>query len=136
MAYEEILQSITGLSSGDLSSYQYSLVRPTTQDPPRYGPVAARGALALGVLQDNTTATGASIKIGVFGVSKVLAGDTSACETDIVPGTALMASSVGRAVPTTASPADHAIGFALAPLTTGTLGTIPMLISRFMSSSS
>jgi len=136
MAYEEILQTITLPSSGDLSGVQYYLMRPTTDAPARIGATTARGGFCLGVLQGNTTATGFSEKVAVYGVTKVAAGDTSGTETAITPGLALIASSVGRAVASTIDIGTYVIGRALSILSTGTYGTISMLLTHQGMSSS
>ena len=126
MAYEEALISVTFPSSGDLSSAQYLFGRLTTAGT--LGPTTARGAAALGIIQDNSTQANFSTKLGVYGISKVAAGDSSGTDGTITFMTPLMASSVGRAVPTTLNIGDHVLGYALQALTTGTQGVISMLI--------
>lgn len=125
MAYEEILQTITLAADEDLSAKQYFLVAVSTDGQAKA--VATRGATAIGVNQEKSTAAGISTKIGVYGVTKVAAGDTSAGSA-IVAGDTLMSSSVGRAVPTTLNIGDLVIGQALTPLSSGVTGVISMLI--------
>lgn len=134
MAYEAILQNVTLESDTDLSASQYRLMSVTTAG--RVLRVATRGAAAIGVLQEKTTETGQSQKIAVYGVSKVAAGDSSGMENAINYGTPLIASSVGRAVPTTLNIGDRVIGLALGSLSTGATGIIPMLITHQGMSSS
>lgn len=125
MAYEEQLTSITLEADADLSSKQYFLVTVSTDGQAKT--VAARGGSAIGVNQEKSTAAGIATRIGVFGVSKVAAGDTSAGAA-IVAGDMLMSSSVGRAVPTTLNVGDLVIGTALTPLAASVTGVISMLI--------
>lgn len=125
MAYEEILQTITYAADEDLSSKQYFCVAASTDGQAKV--VATRGATVLGVNQEKSTAAGISTKIGVYGVSKVAAGDTSAGSA-IVAGDMLMSSSVGRAVPTTLNIGDLVFGQALTPLAASVTGTISVLI--------
>lgn len=125
MAYEEILQSITLAADEDLSSKQYFFVAVSTDGQAKV--VATRGATAIGVNQEKSTAAGISTRIGVYGVTKVAAGDTSAGAA-IVAGDQLMSSSVGRAVPTTLNIGDLVIGTALTALAASATGTISMLI--------
>lgn len=134
MAYEEALTSVTFPSSGDLSAAQYLLGRLTTAGT--IGPTTARGAPCLGVIQDNSTEALFSTKLGVYGITKVAAGDSSGTDGAITFMTPLMASSVGRAVPSTVNIGDYVIGRALQTLTTGTQGVISMLLTHQAMSSS
>ena len=126
MAYEEILQSITFPSSGDMSANQYFIVRVSTAG--QVGPTSARGAAGIGPLQDNSTATAFSVKIAAYGVSKVAAGDSSAGAL-IAFWDALVATSAGRAVTSTGT-GLHVIGRALTTLSSGVTGVISMLITQ------
>lgn len=125
MAYEENLQSITLQADEDLSSKQYFCVAASTDGQAKV--VAARGATVLGVNQEKSTAAGISTRIGVYGVSKVAAGDTSGGAA-IVPGDMLMSSSVGRAVPTTLNIGDLVFAQALTSLAASNTGVISALI--------
>lgn len=140
MAYEELLQCVTMASSGDLSASQYKLVAPSSASAvggmPRTSIVSTRGAFALGVLQDNTTQTGASVRVAVYGITKVLAGDSSGMDNAITFGTPIMASSVGRAVPTTLDIGTYVIGRGMGQLATGGNAIIPMLLTHQGMSSS
>lgn len=131
MAFNEVLQTITLLSSQDVSSYQYGIVSYSTvagYAGPSTGPLG----LHVGVLQDKTTAVGGAMTIGVLGVTKLLVGETSACEVAITYGTPLVASSasLGRAIPSTAS-GKHVVAISMGANSTGALGCIPAMLAPF-----
>ena len=124
MAHEEVLTSITLQAAADLSAYQYCAVCFTT-----LGYVTATtGPLSsgiIGILQDKSTAAGYAVKVGIDGVSKVFAGNTSAHESTIAFGGILVPSSgsLGRLVAATATGQD-VVAIALEMLTSGYQGLI------------
>lgn len=128
MASEEILQSITLPASADLSSNQYELATGTTAA--QASVVATRGGNVLGVLQDKSTAAGIAAELGVGGVTKVVAGDSSGMENAIAFMSPLISSSQGRAVPSTQALSNYVWGRALEPLATGSTGIIRALITH------
>ncbi len=139
MAYDQYNSTFLTLdSSGDLSASQYFLTSVSTAGADVAGPntflrtaiPAVRGGFVIGAIQDNSTQTGFSTKVAVLGISKVAAGDTSAMENAISPGTKLISSSVGRAVPTTNAVLDYRFGVALQALATGATAIIPVLITH------
>lgn len=123
MAFEEILSTVTLQADEDLSSKQYFLGALSTDG--QFKVATARGQTTFGINQEKSTAAGISTRIGVFGISKVAAGDTSAGSA-IVPGDMLMSSSVGRAVPTTLNIGDLVCGTAVTGLAASVTGTISM----------
>lgn len=119
MAFEQLLQTVSLVNgSGDLSSKQYYAVAPATSGAGYVAPVATRGSLSIGVTQDKSTAAGNSCQVGIGGIGKLACGDSSAGEVAISPGTVLVASSVGRGVPSTAT-GLHTLAIALDSLSTG-----------------
>jgi len=125
MAYEEVLTSITLPASADLSSYQYHLVSATTAATAQLQ--TTKGGYVVGVLQDKSTAANIGSKIGIFGVTKVAAGN--AATTGFNVGTPLVAatSSVATVWSTAGS---YVVGYALEHLTSGTSGVVSMLINH------
>ena len=122
MAYEEKLVTVTLPASGDLSASQYKLVDGSTSGQAQV--LAARGGNVLGVIQDKSTGAGIGGEVGIRGITKVEAGDSSGMANAIVVGTALISSSNGTAVPSTGD-IDHFIwGRAVSPLATGSTGII------------
>ena len=128
MASEEILRNITLPASADLSANQYELASGTTAAQASL--VATRGGTVLGVLQDNSTAQGIESKVGVGGVTKVVAGDSSGTANAIAFMGPLISSSAGRAVPSTQSIDDYVWGRALEPLAASSTGIIRALITH------
>jgi hypothetical protein len=131
MAFEEVLSTITLLSSQDVSSYQYCLVSFSTvagYAGPSTGPLG----LHVGILQDKTTAVNGPMKIGILGVSKLQVGETSASEVAITYGTPLVASSasLGHAIASTAT-GKHVVAISLGANSTGALGIIPVMLAPF-----
>ena len=119
---------LTLRSSGDMSSHQYKAVQAsTTNHVDGCVVVAARGAKLTGVYQHNSTTQEAGA-VMVSGVSKVLAGDSSAMAVGITAGLPVVASSVGAAVASTAA-GQWLIGIALEPLATGSTGVIAVLLT-------
>lgn len=133
MSFEKPLFDLSLKSSGDMSSNQYRIVKASTTNAVDSATrVATRGGALTGVWQDNSTATTFG-KVLVGGVSKVAAGDSSAMENAINAGDYVVASSVGQAVPSTASD-QHVLGQALESLSTGSTGIIAVLINPRLSS--
>ncbi len=127
MATEIGVLDHTLLSSGDMSSNQYKAVQAsTTNAGDGCIVVAARGVAMTGVYQDNSTQSEAG-RVRSIGITKMIAGDSSAMENAIAPGGRLVASSVGHAVPSTDT-RDAQIGIALDALSTGSTGIISVLI--------
>lgn len=119
---------ITLKSSGDMSSYQYALVSASTTNVDGGCVLAsARGQQVTGVWLNNSTAAEYG-PVQVTGVAPILAGDSSAMENAITQGAVVRCSSVGRAVPSTAS-IDGAVGLALESLGTGSTGVISILLN-------
>ena len=128
MSYSVPGVQISLKSSGDMSSHQYKAVQAsTTNATDGCTVVAARGAALTGVYQNNSTASEAGL-VMLTGVSKVVAGDSSAMDNAITAGKRVCASSVGAAVPSTVA-GQHLIGIALEPLTTGSTGVIAVLLT-------
>lgn len=129
MAWENQLLVLGQLeSSGDVSDDQYKAVQfSTTNGDNGMILTATRGGTVDGVLQGNST-TATSLGVMVYGVSKVVAGDSSAMENAISFGTRLVASSQGHAVPSTGA-GQHLIGISLGTLSTGSTGIIPVLLA-------
>ena len=101
MAYEESLRNITMVSETDESANQYRFQKAgttgsTVQD--------TAGGLCIGVLQNKPIATHAAT-IGIYGVSKVVAGAAVAF------GANVQSDTTGRAI--TAASADYSQGMAL-----------------------
>ena len=133
MAYEEILQPVTLETDEDLTSKQYFLGALSTDG--QFKVTAARGGVAYLVAQEKSTAAGISVKCAAYGITKVAAGDTSGGSA-IAFGDALMASSVGRAVPTTLNIGDYVVGRAFGTLAASNTGIISMLLTHQGMSSS
>lgn len=129
MAWENGLMTLGQLeSSGDMSSNQYKAVQFSTTNGDNGAIVtAARGGAVHGIWQGNST-TATALGVMVLGVSKVVAGDSSAMENAISYGTRLVASSQGAAVPSTGA-GQHLIGISLGTLSTGSTGIIPALLT-------
>lgn len=128
MSYSVPGTRISLLSSGDMSDHQYKAVQASTTNAlDGCIVVATRGGKVTGVYQDNSTTAEAG-DVMVTGVSKVVAGDSSAMENAISAGLPVVASSVGAAVPSTAA-GLHLIGIALEPLATGSTGVIAVLLA-------
>ena len=100
----------TLLSSGDMSSAQHHAVQASTTN-------SVDGAII-------TATRGGK----VTGIAKVVAGDSSAMANGITAGLPVVASSVGRAVPSTAA-GQWLIGIALEPLSTGSTGIIAVALA-------
>jgi len=115
-------------SSGDMSSHQYKAVQASTTNAADGCIVTAtRGGKVTGVYQNNSTASEAGL-VMLTGVTKMIAGDSSAMDNAITAGLRVVASSVGAAVPSTAA-GQNVIGIALQPLTTGSTGVIAVLLT-------
>ena len=128
MANDLMLFDISLDATGDNTSNQYKAVIATSSDVSgEMAVVAARGGRFTGVLQDKSTAAGISSRVRVAGITKMLAGDSSAMENAITEGSPVMVSSVGQAVPSTAA-TDAKIGTSLDPLATGSTGIIRVLL--------
>lgn len=116
------------LSSGDMSTHQYKAVQAsTTNSADGCIVTATRGGKVTGVYQNNSTAQEAGA-VMLTGVTKVVAGDSSAMDNAITAGLRVVASSVGAAVPSTAA-GQNVFGIALEPLTTGSTGVIAVLLT-------
>ena len=116
------------LSSGDMSSAQYHAVQAsTTNDAEGCIITATRGGKVTGVYQNNSTASEAG-QVMLTGITKVVAGDSSAMDNGITVGLPVVASSKGRAVPSTAA-GQYLIGIALEPLSTGSTGIIAVALA-------
>lgn len=127
MAFENMVLDVSRLSSGDMSANQFKAVQLSTTNAQDGAIVnAARGTAIFGVYQDNSTQSEAG-RIRTIGITKILAGDSSAMQNAIAPGGRLVASSVGHAVPSTDT-RDAQIGISLDSLSTGSTGIISMLI--------
>lgn len=115
MAYEEIVQSITIESSGNLSAGQYRFVVVNGS-----GQIAApsAGVRAVGVLQSKPAAAGDAATVAVAGVSKVEAAATLAA------GAKVACDATGKAAAGTTG--HHYVGVALAGGDAGEL--IPVLL--------
>lgn len=100
MAFEQALQSITGLVSADMTSKQFYIVKGSTTSVT----LCTAGVQPLGVIQDTPAASGRPGKIGISGISKVVAGAA------ITAGAYVSSDSAGKAV--TAASADFALGIA------------------------
>lgn len=119
---------ISLVSSGDMSTHQYKAVQASTTNVDQGAVlVAVRGAAVTGVYQHNSTAREAG-SVMVTGVTKMIAGDSSAMDNAITNGRRVVASSVGAAVPSTAA-GQHLIGIALESLSTGSTGIIAVLLT-------
>jgi len=109
------------VASGDLSSYQFYVMKHASTAGACIVAVTAATDTLLGVLQNKPT-SGQAAKIAFNGIPKV------ACETGIAAGDALTCSSTGRATKTTTD-LDQVIGFALvASVTAGDI--LPYQASR------
>ena len=128
MAFEIPGLTLTLLSSGDMSSNQFKGVQASTTNAVDGAiVVAVRGAAPTGVYQDNSTQSEAG-RIMFTGVSKMVAGDSSAMENAISPNTRVVASSVGAAVPSTGA-GQHLLGVSLDALSTGSTGIISVMLT-------
>src|SRR3990167_4608544 len=128
MAYQVPGVIVSLLSSGDMSTHQYKAVQASTTNAVDGCIVTAtRGGKVTGVYQNNSTSQEAGA-VQLTGVSKVVAGDSSAMANAITAGLGVVASSVGAAVPSTAA-GQFLIGIALEPLTTGSTGIIAVLLT-------
>lgn len=128
MATENPGRTFTLLSSGDMSANQFKLVQASTTNAIDGAiVVATRGGAHVGVYQDNSTQSEAG-RIMFTGITKMVAGDSSAMENAISPGDRVVASSVGAAVPSTGA-GQHLAGVSLDPLTTGSTGIISVLLT-------
>ncbi len=127
MSWSQQGLSISLLSTGDMSSNQYKAVKASTANAIDGRVILAmRGAGPItGVFLYNSTRPAAA-KDQVTGVAKLQAGDSSAMANPIVVGAAVVASSIGHAVPSTAA-GQHLIGIALEALSTGSTGIIAVL---------
>lgn len=129
MATENPGQTLTLLSSGDMSSHQFTAVQASTTNAIDGCTIfTARGAAPTGVYQDNST-TAEGGRVMFTGITKMAAGDSSAMETAIAPNTRVIASSVGAAVPSTGATAQHFIGISLDALSTGSTGVISVMLT-------
>ena len=118
----------TLLSSGDMSSAQYHAVQASTTNSVDGAIITAtRGGKVTGIWQNNSTAQEAG-SVQLTGIAKVVAGDSSAMANGITAGLPVVASSVGRAVPSTAA-GQWLIGIALEPLSTGSTGIIAVALA-------
>lgn len=128
MSYEIPLFDVTLLSSGDMSSKQFTAVAAsTTNAVDGCVATATRGGAVTGIYQNNSTTAEAG-KVRVHGVSKVIAGDSSGMANAITVGGTVVASSKGYAVPSTGA-GQHLIGIALEGLSTGSTGIISVLLT-------
>jgi hypothetical protein len=100
MAFEQALQSISCIVNADMTSKQYYIVKGSTTSVA----LCTAGVQPLGVLQDTPAASGRPGKVGISGVSKVVAGAA------ITAGAYVSSDSSGKAV--TAASADFALGIA------------------------
>ena len=100
MAFEQALQSITGLVSADMTSKQYYIVKGSTTSVT----LCTAGVQPLGVIQDTPAASGRPGNIAIGGISKVVAGAA------ITAGAYVSSDSAGKAV--TAASGDFALGIA------------------------
>lgn len=132
MSWGQQLDTVTFPAGQDLSSKQYHVGQLSTAGQLIVGTSVAVGVTLVmtGVIQDKSTAAGISTTLGVRGISKVVAGASSACEIAITFGLPLVCSSNGHAQPSGAA-GQHICGYALANLSTGSaLTVIPMLIQN------
>ena len=133
MAYDVPGLTITAKSSGDMSSGQYHLVNLSTTnsaDGCILGPSSA-GGFVVGVWLGNSTAAEHGA-IQVSGVAKV---QLSTSHNAISYGQFLCGSTItiGRAITSTSTGAtQYTIGRALATVTSGSSGIIPVLLERGM----
>ena len=100
MAFEQALQSISCIVNADMTSKQYYIVKGSTTSVA----LCTAGVQPFGVLQDTPAASGRPGKVGISGVSKVVAGAA------ITAGAYVSSDSSGKAV--TAASADFALGIA------------------------
>jgi hypothetical protein len=105
-AYSEAMVSVTLEASGDLSDYQYYLVKSGTGER-RVSVNTSAGGAVVGVLQNKPDAVGAAATVAISGVVPVIAGDAidamaqvtsdssgrvvAYSETDVIVGRALQA---------------------------------------------
>jgi hypothetical protein len=120
MAYEEALRCLTLLSSGSHASDQYKIMAASTANGGEFTLQTTKGGLAVGVLQDNSTAA-CGCKIGFAGVTKVAAGNSTGAAISV--GATLIASTLGVAVPSTGTN-DFVVCQALEALSSGSTGVI------------
>lgn len=100
VAYEMDTLDISMLAARDLSSYQYCLMKISADNTVDYA--TAGTDKIIGILQNKPTAAGAVARVRVFGVSRLLAVDTSISYGDWVTATT-NASYKGQGVATTSA---------------------------------
>lgn len=128
MSFEIPGLEISLLSSGDMSSNQYKAVSAsTTNSIDGAIVVATRGGRPNGVWQHNSTTAEAGGLL-ITGVTKMVAGDSSAMENAIAAGDPVVASSNGHAVPSTGA-GQPLLGLALEALSTGSTGIISVQLA-------
>ena len=128
MSYSIPGTMITLLSSGDMSTHQYKAVQAsTTNAVDGCTVVATRGGKVTGVYQNNSTQAEAG-SVMVDGVTKMIAGDSSAGAA-ISVGDFVVASSVGAAVAST-NTTLAVIGIALEGLAASSTGIISVLLRQ------
>lgn len=74
MAFEEDVLDISALVAADLSAYQYHFVKMSADNT--ITPVTAVTDVIIGVLQNKPTASGQVARVRVYGVTRVMAGNT------------------------------------------------------------
>lgn len=123
MAFQKLTLTDSLLSSGGSTGDLHKVVVATSGNVlGGYAVVAARGGAWTGILQGNSTEVVSQL-IGMEGIARVAAGDSSGGQAVITEGLPLVASSGGRLVPSTA--ADfHQVGRAMQALTSAIQGVI------------
>lgn len=128
MATENPGQTLTLLSSGDMSSNQFKAVQASTTNAiDGCIVVAVRGAAPTGVYQDNSTAAEGG-RVMFSGITKMQAGDSTGMVNAITPNTRVVASSNGEAVPSTGA-GLHLLGISLDSLSTGSTGVVSVMLT-------
>jgi hypothetical protein len=103
MANEEAVVCITIEAGGDLSAGQFKFV--TLANDGQVDLTASAGGEAIGVLQNKPSAAGRAATVAVYGVTKVIAGDT------VAAGAKVQSDASGLAI--TAASAGHVLGVAI-----------------------
>lgn len=125
MAFEQNVRFRTVPASGNLSANQYYLVKLSTTG--QAAVQTTRGGVVFGSLYDKSTAAGISTRVAWDGTVKIWAGGST--ETLITPGTALVASTAGVAIPRSTIN-SYVIGRAAEVLSSGTTGIIAVDVTH------
>jgi hypothetical protein len=121
MAYEQSGLFLSLDSSGTLASHQYKIFDASTSLQTEI--LGVSGAVAVGILHDNTTEGSKSVSLQFAGVSPVACGNSTTAA--INPGDLLMASTDAIGIPAVGT-SVFIVGEALGALSSGSSGVIPV----------